>query len=126
MVGVSETDGVSVMVGERVMVGVRLIVGVRVMVGVSVTVEVGGKNRYTNGSIWLFSSTATKTRNNAAKSIRHPPTIRLRRIRKKGNDRAVRIETMPRQIKITISKAVMINAVWTAVWISSDMSCLHP
>ena len=52
--------------------------------------------------------------------------MRLRRMRKKGNDLAVRMETMPRQIRIKISKAVMINAVWTAVWMSSDMGYLHP
>lgn len=43
MIGVGDTDGVSVMVGVSVIVRVSVIVGVSVVVGVCVMVGVGGK-----------------------------------------------------------------------------------
>jgi hypothetical protein len=119
--GVFETTGVIVTDGVIEIVGDRVIVEVNVIEGVNVGVIVGGKKRYTSGSIWVVISAAKIPRIAAHKSIRQPRTMRSLRMRKKGSFRAPLIDETPPTTSNTAAIRARTITVWAAVWISSDI-----
>ena len=109
--GVSVTRGVTVMDGVVVMVGDKEAVGDKVLVGVKVGVMVGGKNRYTSGSICDVINPARIPNITAHTSIRQPRIIRSRRMRKNGSLLAPRIDMMPPNTSKTIATRARMTTV---------------
>ena len=81
MVGVSVTEGVSVMVGVNVIVGDKVMVGIVVIVGVKVMVGEGGKYRYATGSPNRPNQTEKIRSSRPTASIRQPLDMRCLRKR---------------------------------------------